>query len=117
MDLLFKLAPMLIGLMSDPNIAALLAQLGKLQFPNVDPNKAQQAAIAFYDSNATKWIQTALNLLGEKLTVDGVYGEGTKTAVKAFQTKYKLAVDGWAGDVTSAKLREVVMTRAPSARS
>ena len=108
MDLLFKLAPMLIGLLSDPNITALLSQIGKLQFPNVDPNKAPAAAIAYFDTNATKWIQTALNLRGEELMVDGSYGAGTKAAVKAFQLKYKLVADGWAGDVTTAKLREVL---------
>lgn len=45
------------------------------------------------------WLQDSLNKLGAmpKLSVDGIYGAGTRTAVKAFQQAFKLKVDGVAG--------------------
>ncbi|TWT04586.1 N-acetylmuramoyl-L-alanine amidase [Planomicrobium sp. CPCC 101079] len=57
-----------------------------------------------------KTLQTNLNAAGAspKLTVDGSYGPATKTAVIAFQKKYKLEVDGYAGKETQAKLKEVI---------
>lgn len=47
----------------------------------------------------TVWLQDALNKLGAmpKLSVDGINGAGTRTAVKAFQQAFKLKVDGIAG--------------------
>lgn len=46
-------------------------------------------------------IQTTLKNLGfYKGTVDGVYGSGTETAVKAFQQKKGLTVDGKVGPAT-----------------
>lgn len=47
----------------------------------------------------TVWLQSSLNKLGAmpKLSVDGIYGAGTRTAVKAFQKTFKLKIDGIAG--------------------
>lgn len=55
----------------------------------------------------TTWLQEALNRLGADppLKVDGKYGPGTTTAVKAFQKLARLKVDGVAGDITRAALR------------
>jgi peptidoglycan hydrolase-like protein with peptidoglycan-binding domain len=51
------------------------------------------------------WLQETLNKVDNAgLTVDGSYGEGTKKAVTAFQTKHGLVADGWAGVTTSAEL-------------
>lgn len=55
-----------------------------------------------------KTLQTKLNKVGYKLAVDGSYGDATKAAVKSFQTKYKLEVDGIAGKNTIAKLDAVI---------
>jgi peptidoglycan hydrolase-like protein with peptidoglycan-binding domain len=51
-------------------------------------------------------IQKALNKLGAKpaLDEDGVFGNDTQKAVKAFQTKKKLQVDGIVGPATFAAL-------------
>ena len=49
------------------------------------------------------WIQETLNkYFGEKLTVDGDYGEATREAIKRFQGKYMgpEKVDGWVGHKT-----------------
>lgn len=53
-------------------------------------------------------LQTDLNKLGYKLVVDGSFGRGTETAVKAFQANYKLAADGIFGPASQAKLAEVL---------
>lgn len=60
--------------------------------------------------DAVKTLQTKLNKVGYKLTVDGIYGDNTLKAVKSFQTKYKkeLEVDGVAGKNTITKLNAVI---------
>ena len=50
------------------------------------------------------WLQAKLNNHGYNLTVDGIFGNGTLAAVKAFQVKKRLTVDGLAGNATKAKL-------------
>lgn len=47
-----------------------------------------------------KTLQTALNRAECNLTVDGVFGNKTTTAVKAFQGKHNLTQDGVVGPVT-----------------
>jgi peptidoglycan hydrolase-like protein with peptidoglycan-binding domain len=56
---------------------------------------------ATYD---VKWLQQSLNALGDKITVDGDYGEETKEAVKRYQKAHGLDVDGWAGVQTTASI-------------
>lgn len=51
-----------------------------------------------------KQLQELLNKNGANLTVDGVYGSQTQQAVKDYQTKNNLAVDGIAGDETWGSL-------------
>ena len=54
-----------------------------------------------------EWVQTALNKIeAAGLQVTGVIGDETEKAIRDFQTKNGLAVDGIAGPVTRAKLRE-----------
>lgn len=67
-----------------------------------------------------KWLQCAINnlvtngdrsnsrLSTSKLDVDGDFGNATKTAVLAFQKKYGLAVDGYFGPASLAKMKSVV---------
>jgi hypothetical protein len=55
------------------------------------------------------WLQDALNqLIGAGLGADGVYGPQTKRAVRRFQKEQGLQVDGVAGPITLAKLRELL---------
>ena len=58
--------------------------------------------------DAVKTLQTKLNKVGYKLTVDGEYGSATKAAVTSFQKKYNLEVDGVAGKNTITKLNAVI---------
>jgi len=64
---------------------------------------------ALREEKKWKWLQESLNkVLGLKLVVDGVYGEKTRAAVRMFQEKYGLLVDGVFGPITSRKLNEVL---------
>lgn len=51
-----------------------------------------------------KALQTTLNGLGYSLDVDGAYGPATQAAVKDYQSKNNLTVDGIAGSQTFAAL-------------
>ncbi len=51
-----------------------------------------------------KALQQILNKLGNKLDVDGVFGDGTQNAVLSFQKQHKLDVDGVVGQATWAAL-------------
>ena len=54
-------------------------------------------------------LQTKLNSIGYNCgSVDGIFGTKTLAAVKKFQQKYKLAVDGIVGKNTYKKLAEVL---------
>jgi peptidoglycan hydrolase-like protein with peptidoglycan-binding domain len=56
-----------------------------------------------------EWLQAALNkTLGTRLAVNGMYNEKTKEAVRKFQRKYGLQVDGVAGPITKGKLKAVL---------
>lgn len=57
-------------------------------------------------SNAhIKWLQGVLNkVMSTKLAIDGSFGDKTLQALKDFQKKYNLTVDGYAGEQTHAKL-------------
>lgn len=54
--------------------------------------------------DGVKWLQTELNLEGYGLSVDGIYGAKTAQAVKDYQYKKGLKVDGLAGPVTIGRL-------------
>lgn len=58
--------------------------------------------------NDVKTLQTKLNKVGYKLEVDGICGNATVAAIKDFQRKYNLAVDGQAGKNTITKLDSVI---------
>ncbi|QUW22399.1 N-acetylmuramoyl-L-alanine amidase [Sporosarcina sp. Marseille-Q4063] len=53
-------------------------------------------------------LQKDLNKLGNKLVVDNSFGPAVLAAVKAFQKENGLAVDGYVGPLTQAKVEEAV---------
>ena len=70
-------------------------------YPEPTANVAYGAA-----GEGVKWIQWQLNRRGEDLAVDGIFGSGTRAAVRAFQQENRLAVDGIVGPKTREKLRQ-----------
>ena len=54
--------------------------------------------------DGVKQIQQALKAAGYKVTVDGDFGNQTDAAVRQFQKKNNLKVDGIVGKVTWGKL-------------
>ncbi len=56
--------------------------------------------------NGVKWVQWELNQSGYNLSVDGIAGSKTDSAIRDFQSKNKLVVDGICGKNTRAKLKE-----------
>jgi len=54
---------------------------------------------------SVRQLQAYLNGHMASLAVDGRFGAGTLAAVKAFQRRHKLKVDGWVGPQTRAALR------------
>lgn len=108
-----SLLPLLLGVLKSPEVAKLLPMIlsaaGNV-FPNVSEQKAPAVIATLYDTNGVKWTQTALHLLGyTPISVDGVYGKGTKEMVMKFQRAKGLEVDGWAGENTVNALREALL--------
>jgi peptidoglycan hydrolase-like protein with peptidoglycan-binding domain len=60
-----------------------------------------------------KQVQTLLNNAGFALKADGIFGKLTLRAVKGYQGKNGLKIDGLVGQLTFAKLNPVVATPAP----
>lgn len=59
--------------------------------------------------DGAKWVQWMLNAsMNSGLSVDGIFGAKSVSALKTFQSKYSLAVDGICGVNTRNQLKEVV---------
>ena len=62
-----------------------------------------------------KWIQASLNrILNLNLTVDGVSGTYTRSAIRSFQTKYGLTADGIVGPNTEQAINRALGTSQPT---
>lgn len=70
------------------------------------PAALQKATVKYGDrTDAVYLLQHALNLQnGAKLVLDGSFGPATRSAVRAYQTKHELTVDGIAGPSTWDRL-------------
>lgn len=65
---------------------------------------------------AVRELQNLLKSIGlYGKNADGQFGPVTEAAVKAFQRKYGLAADGWAGPQTMARLRQAAAPKPPPA--
>jgi lysozyme family protein len=59
-------------------------------------------------SEAVTYLQGALRGLGFEIAVDGDFGRATEAAVRRFQARHGLAVDGVVGSATAAKINELM---------
>ncbi len=65
------------------------------------------------DKTAVKELQDKLNQCGYSLTIDGIFGTGTDTAVKNFQRSTTgLSVDGIVGPATKQAIDKYILARA-----
>ena len=88
--------------------------VAKALFPGLTAEQQAAAGVTILDQVYVTKLQTALNRLkaegvidfGEALKTDGIYGNLTKAAVKAYQVKRfpgnEKQQDGWAGRLTNA---------------
>ena len=60
--------------------------------------------------DAVRQLQSELNKHGYQLTEDGIFGKNTRSAVRDYQKKNKLRLDGIAGDETWGSLMAPVLT-------
>lgn len=114
MEQMLKFLPVLMTMLQSPVARQVLDAFGSMaqkEFPALPPEQAQEAMGTVSRENEVLWIQTALTLLGTKTAIDGNYGSGVKAAVSDFQTKNGLEVDGWAGEETQKKLRDMLLAR------
>lgn len=75
----------------------------------LQPPKSKQPTLRKGDKSPDGWVEYAQGLLGHhgfNVTVDGNFGNGTETAVKAFQKKNECLADGVIGNETWSVLRK-----------
>lgn len=71
--------------------------------PYIEPTSLIKAGSK---GEGVKWVQWELNQSGANLKIDGDAGTRTINAVRQFQKKYKLEVDGMVGTKTRAMLKK-----------
>jgi len=81
-----------------------------LALPTVIPPPVHSGIAAPDTGVDTRWVQSAMNVLGwlPPLGIDGSYGDKTKKAVEHFQRSYGLQLDGLAGPETIAALKSAL---------
>lgn len=84
-------------------IVAKLAELKGQVVPAINPKPSEEVRDYFMKGDklpGVKVLQQNLSKLGFSISVDGIYGNGTEKAVRAFQLQNGLIVDGIAGKAT-----------------
>ena len=85
----------------------LYAQYGKQG--NANPYEVPSRLIRYNSrGNDVRWVQFQLNRWGAHLVIDGIFGNKTLEAVKAFQAEHNLDVDGIVGPLTCVELARIV---------
>lgn len=105
-----------------PQILDILSRILKVAASDAETTTTTTATASTTSSNllrkgdrgdTVKLLQHRLNLTGCSLTEDGIWGAKTDTAVRNFQYKAGLTVDGIVGPLTQAKLiQDAITTRA-----
>jgi lysozyme family protein len=83
---------------------------GEMPDAPLQPTLPEPDKIPVADVYDAVWLQASLNRLGATppLTVDGINGAATRTAVLAFQTSKGLTVDGRVGPLTIDAIKQAV---------
>lgn len=72
--------------------------------PYTEPTRLLKRTTPMMSGNDVKWLQWELNEKGYTLTVDGKFGNDTLAAVKDYQSRHNLVVDGKVGPATRYSL-------------
>ena len=92
-----------------------IQDLNNPQNPNCYPTPPSNTYLNVGDSgNYVKWLQACLNQSGHTCDVDGQFGYGTAEALKAFQRRYGLTVDGGFGPECRTKILQALTVATPS---
>lgn len=67
---------------------------------------ADTTKLSFEEATSAVWLQKQLVEAGFKLMIDGIIGNETKTAVRSYQAKKNLTIDGIAGPLTRLSLKK-----------
>jgi len=97
-----------------PVLALVLAMAGATTTATLAPTTAQAAAKPLKKGSKGPRVRKAQRWLG--IHADGIFGKGTRRAVKAFQRRHGLAADGVIGPVTWAALRRAAHSRRTTSR-
>jgi peptidoglycan hydrolase-like protein with peptidoglycan-binding domain len=98
-----------------PALALVLAMAGVATTSGiVVPATAQAAAKPLKKGSKGPRVRTAQRWLG--IHADGIFGKGTRRAVKAFQRRHGLTADGIVGPATWAALRRAAHSRRTTSR-
>jgi peptidoglycan hydrolase-like protein with peptidoglycan-binding domain len=98
-----------------PALALVLAMAGVATTSGiVAPATAQAAAKPLKKGSKGPRVRTAQRWLG--IHADGIFGKGTRRAVKAFQRRHGLTADGIVGPATWAALRRAAHSRRTTSR-
>lgn len=114
------LAPRVI-LFNDPKISGVQPHAGhddhlhvrfqvgpNAKVPDFTPDDGVLKLVSpFMKGDRVKALQDGLVKSGIAIDADGVFGETTEKAVKAFQRKHRMTIDGTVGEKTMAKIKEV----------
>lgn len=87
---------------------------GPLPLAAQEPTLVLNATDAPANDGPVHLLQNRLNLWGAKVTVDGGFGNLTEAAVKTFQSRHNLKVDGVVGPNTWAVLNQTPPNKPPS---
>lgn len=100
------------NLIKNQVIRDFLTSIGSLIFPSLAPELHASAVLAMSSPDYVLKVQNSLNTLENAgLDPDGHYGPKTRAAILAFQAKYGLKQDEFAGDITMAKIGDLLAKR------
>lgn len=107
-DTQLGIVPMMMRMQAlDPTLAVPYAIVPAPSAAGIVVQPAPAGVGSLSDKDDVRWLQTALNKAGHGpvLVVDGIYGRNTWLAVRNYQIRRKLTVDGFAGPETFGDLK------------
>ncbi len=73
-----------------------------------EPTRILSVQSPYMTGDDVRWVQKALSMLGYSISIDGYYGNDTKSVVASFQSNNGLTADGIVGTQTRGKIKECI---------